>query len=155
MSDDELSTSLIYQQVLGRTNDNTSALATHRVKVFHAAILKILKSAKTAAGKDGFSFSHGAQQILAKFVIAILSMDYEEAYVFSNFGPSETHSLAALVQRQYSVQILNFPVLFVWSQSVNYEILPENIHPTQRSQPLHFCMKPKLHQPRRGNMRSC
>ena len=67
----------------GRRDDDTSALAAHRAKVFHAGILKILESAIAAAGKDGFSFGSEAQRLLARLVIAILSMDYEEAYVHS------------------------------------------------------------------------
>lgn len=94
---------LIFPQVPGRSGDNSSALAVHRIKVFHAALLKILESAKTAAGRDGFSFSIEDQRVLAKFIIAILLMDYEEAYVLSNLLPAETHSLIGLVWRQYLV----------------------------------------------------
>ena len=73
----------MYQQVSGCADDDTSALATHRAKVFHAGLLKILESAITAAGEDGFSFGSERQRILAKLVIAILSMDYEEGCVYS------------------------------------------------------------------------
>lgn len=66
----------------GCADDDDSALAAHRAKVFHAGLLKILESAIAAAGEDGFSFGHDAQRQLAKLVIAILSMDYEEVSVF-------------------------------------------------------------------------
>ena len=66
----------------GYANDNDSALAAHRSKVFHVALLKILESAIRAASKDGFLFSRRGRMLLAKLVLAILSMDYEEAYAF-------------------------------------------------------------------------
>jgi hypothetical protein len=79
--------------VSGHADDHKGALAIHRAKVFHAALLKILGSARAAAGKHGFSFGSEGQSILAKFVIAILSMDYEEAYVLSESWLNETHGL--------------------------------------------------------------
>jgi len=80
LSNDETAL-LTHQQVSGCADDDSSALATHRAKVFHAGLLKILESAITAAGEDGFSFGSECRRILAKLVIAILSMDYEEGCI--------------------------------------------------------------------------
>lgn len=124
---------LIFPQVPGRSSDNASALAVHRVKVFHAALLKILESAKTA-GRDGFSFGIEDQRLLAKFIIAILSMDYEEAYVLSNLPSAETHSLTGLVRHQYLAQSLILPVPFVWFRDASCGILLENTHSVQENQ---------------------
>lgn len=55
-----------------------AALADHRARVYHATLLKILESAVTAAGKDGFTFNDGIGHQLGQLVIAILSGDYEE-----------------------------------------------------------------------------
>jgi len=44
-----------------------------------------------AAGKDGFSFGSRDQRILAKLVIAILSMDYDEVYVLFGLTLTATH----------------------------------------------------------------
>lgn len=66
------------QQVPGRSADTDAALADHRARVYHATILKILESAATAAGEDGFTFNYDLQRRLAQLIIAILSGDYEE-----------------------------------------------------------------------------
>jgi hypothetical protein len=58
--------------------DTDVALADHRARVYHATLLKILESATTAAGKDGFMFNDGLCRRLGQLVIAILSGDYEE-----------------------------------------------------------------------------
>lgn len=81
----------MFVQVQGRPDDDPSALAVHRVKVFHAALLKILKSAIRASGKDGFTINSRSRRLLAKIIIAILSMDYEEAYVPSRSQPTKTY----------------------------------------------------------------
>ena len=58
--------------------DTDTALADHRARVYHATLLKILESAVTAAGEDGFTFDNGPCRQLGQLIIAILSGDYEE-----------------------------------------------------------------------------
>jgi len=48
--------------------------------VYHKGILEMLRSAISAAGKDGFVFDDGSVTgCNAQLIISILSMDYEEA----------------------------------------------------------------------------
>ena len=65
-------------QVIGKSTDSDAALADHRARVYHATLLKILESATSAAGEDGFKFNDGSGFWLAQLIIAILSGDYEE-----------------------------------------------------------------------------
>jgi len=67
-------------QVPGKPDDNTSALAEHRSHVYHKALLEILRSVISAAGRDGFVFDDGSVHgCIGQLIISILSMDYEEA----------------------------------------------------------------------------
>ena len=67
-------------QVSGKPDDDDSALAEHRSYVYHRALLEILRSVISAAGKDGFVFDDGtAHQCIGQLIISVLSMDYEEA----------------------------------------------------------------------------
>ena len=71
-------------QVVGKSSDNSSALANHRAQVYQTAYLQILKpAARAARRKEGFTFHDGSPSLcLAIFNILIAIMDYEEAYVF-------------------------------------------------------------------------
>jgi hypothetical protein len=67
-------------QVPGKPDDNDSALAEHRSQVYHKALLEILRTVISAAGKDGFTFDDGTLHgCIGQLIISILSMDYEEA----------------------------------------------------------------------------
>ena len=68
-------------QVVGKSLDNTSALANHRAQVHQTAYLQILRSAVSAARRksEGFTFDDGPHsQCSAVFNILIAIMDYEE-----------------------------------------------------------------------------
>ena len=66
-------------QVPGKPDDNTSALAEHRSYVYHKALLEVLRSVISAAGRDGFTFNDGSvHEYIGQLIISILSMDYEE-----------------------------------------------------------------------------
>lgn len=58
--------------------DTDAALADHRARVYHETLLKILESAATAAGEDGFEFNSSLGRRLGQLIVAILSGDYEE-----------------------------------------------------------------------------
>lgn len=48
--------------------------------MYHAGLLEILRSAITAAGKEGFVFDDGSLSgCAAQLILSILSMDYEDA----------------------------------------------------------------------------
>ncbi|KAF9642410.1 hypothetical protein BDM02DRAFT_3193327, partial [Thelephora ganbajun] len=68
-------------QVSGKSSDNSSALAKHRVRVYQEAYLQILRSAISAAGRrQGFTFNDGSSSLrLAVFNILIAVLDYKEA----------------------------------------------------------------------------
>jgi len=67
-------------KVLGKQDDDRSALAEHRAYVYHSGLLEILRSAIPAAGRDGFAFNDGSPSgCAAQLILSILSMDYEEA----------------------------------------------------------------------------
>ena len=143
----------MFVQVQGRPDDNPSALAVHRAKVFHAAILKILKSAIRASGKDGFMINSRSRKLLAKIIIAILSMDYEEAYVPPDLSQPRLTGLADLVQHQFLARNLVFPVPFVWFQNLNCQTLLVDIHHAQNREQWSFCERPKLHKQRESGTR--
>lgn len=47
--------------------------------MYHSGVLEMLKSAITAAGKEGFVFSDGSgSSCAAQLVLSITSMDYDE-----------------------------------------------------------------------------
>lgn len=72
--------SLNILQVPFKSDDDSSALAEHRSRVYHKALLEILRSIISAAGRDGFAFDDGSmQRYIGQLIISILSMDYEEA----------------------------------------------------------------------------
>ena len=68
-------------QVVGKSSDNSSALAIHRAKVHQTAYLQILRSAINAARRgQGFAFNDGSPSpcsSVSNILIAVL--DYEEA----------------------------------------------------------------------------
>ena len=68
-------------QVIGKSSDDSSALANHRAQVYQRAYLQILGSAIYAARKNGaFTFNDGSPSpCSAKFNILIAILDYEEA----------------------------------------------------------------------------
>ena len=67
-------------QVPGEADDDSSALAEHRTHVYHKAILEILCSVISVAGKKEFAFNDGTVHgCIGQLIISILSMDYEEA----------------------------------------------------------------------------
>ena len=71
---------LNYFEVPGKHGDDHSALAEHQAYVYHSGLLEILRSAITAAGRNGFVFDDGsASGCAAQLILSILSMDYEEA----------------------------------------------------------------------------
>jgi hypothetical protein len=66
-------------QVPGKPDDDNSALAEHRSQVYHKALLEILCTVISVAGKDGFAFDDGTVYgCIGQLIISILSMDYEE-----------------------------------------------------------------------------
>lgn len=71
---------LMASQVVGKSTDDSSALAKHRAHVYQEAYLQILRSAITAARhKEGFTFNDGSfDPCLAVFNILIAILDYEE-----------------------------------------------------------------------------
>ena len=75
---------LSFFEVPGKHGDDPSALADHRAYVYHSGILEMLRSAITAAGREGFVFNDGsASGCAAQLVLSILSVDYDEASVAS------------------------------------------------------------------------
>ena len=65
---------------MGDSGDDSSALAEHRARVYHSGLLEMLRSAITAADKEGFIFDDGSDTgCAAQLILSILSMDYEEA----------------------------------------------------------------------------
>lgn len=68
-------------QVPTRNGDNSSAIALHRVKVYHEAMRFIFESMQPAA-KHGKLFDDGTNEGRdGVFVLSTASFDYEEAYV--------------------------------------------------------------------------
>ena len=66
-------------EVPGKQGDDPSALANHRAHVYHSGVLEMLRSAITAAGKNGFIFDDGsASGCAAQLILSITSMDYDE-----------------------------------------------------------------------------
>lgn len=78
-SKNDLFNQLTHQQVPGKNGDDSSALALHRVHVYHRGLELIFKSVKDAA-KYGAYINAGFEQPLdAVFAVVAASYDYEEA----------------------------------------------------------------------------
>ena len=66
-------------EVPGKQGNDSSALADHRAYVYHSGILEMLRSAITAAGREGFVFNDGsASGCAAQLILSIISVDYDE-----------------------------------------------------------------------------
>lgn len=67
-------------KVFGKQGDDSSALADHRAYVYHSGILEMLRSAITAAGREGFVFNgRNGSGCAAQLILSIISVDYDEA----------------------------------------------------------------------------
>lgn len=84
--------------------------------------------------------------LLAKLVLTILSLDYEEAFVISKPGLPGAHPLAALMWFQLLVTDQITAVLFAWLQSVKCGTLLGGTHCVQNMGHWAFSGRQEVHQ---------